>query len=78
MASVTVQFKKNKIFVRPKKEKWENRKYFVRFTDGSGHMYPFGCDTPDEVFNAAFELADNNDIGLELSRKIRKVWNRIE
>ena len=35
-------------------------------------------DTPDQVFCVAFEMADNNDIGRELSRKIRLVWDKIE
>lgn len=78
MAGITVQSEKNKISVRVRKNPaWEQSKYIVKFTDSSGRVYPMNCDTPDEVFSVAFEMADNNDIGRELSRKIRLVWNRL-
>ena len=73
MGTVTVQSNKNVLTVGKKKD----GTYSFRIRDTLGGDYRMTMKTPDEVFCAAFEMADNNDIGQELSRKIRLVWNRL-
>jgi hypothetical protein len=74
MATVTIQSNKNILTVGKKKD----GTYSFRLKDTLGGDYKMKMNSPDEVFNAAFEMADNNDIGRELSRKIRVTWDKIE
>lgn len=74
MANITVQSEKNILTVGKKKD----GTYSFRLRDTLGGDYKMNMTSPDEVFSAAFEMADNNDIGRVLSLKVRKVWNRLE
>lgn len=73
MGTVTVQSQKNIFTVGKRKD----GTYSVRVRDTLGGDYKMKMDSPDDVFCAAFEMADNNDIGRELSRKIREVWHKL-
>lgn len=74
MGTVTVQSNKNILTVGKKKD----GTYSFRLKDTLGGDYKMIMHSPDEVFCAAHEMADNNDIGRELSRKIRLAWDKVE
>lgn len=50
--------------------KWNGRYFEVLFTDSDRTYSPMTANTIYGVGSIAFEMADNNDIGRELSRKI--------